>query len=146
MIRPYHQKDQAQLIQLLRLNTPQYFAPSEEEDFIDYLQNIAEHYFVMEEAGQVIACGGFNCFEAEATARISWDIVHPDSQGKGLGKALTLFRINEIKKQPNIQHIVVRTSQLAFQFYQKLGFTLEKTEKNYWAKGFDLYHMTMEVK
>jgi hypothetical protein len=36
---------------------------------------------------------------------------------------------------------MVRTSQVAYQFYQKAGFDLEKIEKDFWAKGFDLYQM-----
>jgi ribosomal protein S18 acetylase RimI-like enzyme len=41
--------------------------------------------------------------------------------------------------------IIVRTSQLAYKFYQKVGFELEKTEKDFWAKGFDLYQMKMNL-
>ena len=33
------------------------------------------------------------------------------------------------------------TSQHAYQFYEKMGFELEKIEKEYWAKNFDLYIM-----
>ena len=143
MIRPYQPKDNKQLIDLLRSNSPQYFAPSEESDFMEYLGNEAKHYFVVEENGGIIGCGGINYFADQAIARISWDIIHPDFQGKGIGKELTLFRINEIKKNAAIKTIVVRTTQLSFEFYQKMGFELEKKEKDFWAKGFDLYQMKM---
>ena len=143
MIRPYKIEDDQALITLLRLNTPQYFAESEEKDFVKYLEKEAEHYFVVEENQQVVGAGGYNFFEEEGLARISWDIVHPDFQGRGIGKQLTLHRINQIKKNPGIKLIVVRTSQLAYPFYQKIGFEVEKTEKDYWAKGLDLYYMTM---
>jgi ribosomal protein S18 acetylase RimI-like enzyme len=42
----------------------------------------------------------------------------------------------------NITTIMVRTSQLAYKFYEKNGFILKEIEKDYWAKGFDLYSMT----
>jgi ribosomal protein S18 acetylase RimI-like enzyme len=141
MIRPYHPSDKNELLVLLRLNTPAYFAPSEENDFIDYLEKEMEDYFVLEENGKIVGCGGINYWENGTVARISWDIVHPDQQGKGIGKKLTLFRIEEIKKKPTVQSIIVRTSQLAFRFYEKVGFELEKIEKDYWAEGFDLYEM-----
>ena len=35
MIRLYKTSDQLALLKILRLNTPQFFAPSEEEDFIE---------------------------------------------------------------------------------------------------------------
>ncbi len=145
MIHPYHPSDLPEVLQLLRLNTPQYFHPEEEKDFVDYLENDARHYFVMEEYGKITGCGGINYFEEEALARISWDIVHPHSQGKGIGKSLTHFRIYEVKKHPNIKTIIVRTSQLAYRFYEKMGFELVSVENDFWAKGFDLYVMKMPL-
>ncbi|MFD2247402.1 GNAT family N-acetyltransferase [Pontibacter ruber] len=144
MIRAYTRDDNEELIALLQLNIPQYFAESEVNDYIEYLDQHADNYFVVEEDGNIIGAGGYNLgFDEGKTARISWDIVHPAFQGKGIGKALTLHRIEHINKNPAIDRIVVRTTQLVYKFYQKLGFELEKTEKDYWAKGFDLYQMSM---
>lgn len=145
IIRPYIVADRQALIAMLRLNTPQYFAPEEEEEFIDYLNNKREDYFVVEEAGQVIGAGGLNNFDNNTWVRISWDLVHPDFQGRGVGKALTLFRIEEVRKRTTVRLIQVRTSQLVYPFYEKLGFELEKVEKDFWAQGFDLYQMKMEI-
>lgn len=141
MIRPYTNKDRSKLIQLLRQNIPEYFAPSEELDFKEYLENEIEDYFVYEENSEIIGAGGINYFPDEKTARISWDMIDPKHQGKGIGKKLTQHRINHLKNKSNIQWITVRTSQLAYHFYEKMGFELEKVEKDFWAKGFDLYQM-----
>ncbi|MEH0158605.1 GNAT family N-acetyltransferase [Limibacter armeniacum] len=146
MIRPYTTKDKQQVIALLRLNTPQYFDVSEEADLRHYLENELESYFVAEENNQVVGAGGINYFLSERLARISWDFVHPDVQGKGIGKALLLHRIKEINSHPEIETIMVRTSQLAYRFYEKVGFKLEKTVKDFWAEGFDLYQMKMSNK
>lgn len=145
MIRPFQPSDKVKLLKLLRLNTPAYFAPSEESDFIHYLEKEVEDYYVAEENGTIIGCGGINYLENGTVARISWDIIHPDYQGKGIGKKLTAFRIAEIKKNPTVRSIVVRTSQLAYQFYEKMGFKLERIEKDFWAAGFDLYQMEMDT-
>lgn len=144
-IRPYQSPDQPHLLDLLRRNTPQYFDPAEEQDFIKYLDIHVEHYFVVEKDDRIIACGGINYFEDEGIARISWDMVHPEFHGKGIGTELTQFRINEIKKNPAIRMIIVRTTQLVFPFYEKLGFVLERTEKDFWAAGIDLYQMSMAI-
>ncbi len=145
MIRPYKTEDKSTLVHILRLNTPEYFDPSEEKDFIEYLNNHLESYFIVEEDNSIVGSGGINYFPEEETARISWDIIHPDYQGKGIGKALTLYRIEEIKRQPNIKQIIVRTTQLVYKFYGKMGFELEKTEKDFWAPGLDLYQMRMPL-
>jgi len=145
MIRSYNPSDKHQLIALLKLNIPQYFAETEEADFIEYLDQYLEDYFVVEEAGAIVGAGGINYFASEKLARISWDVVHPDLQGKGIGTQLTQHRINLLKSNPAIELIVVRTSQVVYRFYEKMGFVLQKTEKDYWAKGFDLYEMHMPL-
>ena len=144
MIRNYTKKDKSTLIELLRQNTPEYFDPSEERDFIQYLDHEVEDYFVYEEHSKIIVAGGINYFIEEKSARISWDIVDSKSQGRGVGKKLTLHRIKHLMRNPKIDIISVRTSQHAYKFYEKMGFELVKITNDYWAKNFDLYLMQMK--
>ena len=51
------------------------------------------------------------------------------------------YRIEVLKAIPGIKKITVRTSQLAYKFYEKQGFTLNEIKRNYWADGFDMYSM-----
>ena len=146
MIRPYTSKDKEELLHLLRLNTPRYFDASEEADFTEYLEKHLQEYFVVVENGQIIGSGGINYLEQNTEARLSWDMVHPDFQGKGAGKTLTHFRLGIIQTKPSVEIIKVRTTQLVYKFYEKMGFKLQKTEKDFWAKGFDLYQMVVYVK
>lgn len=146
MIRPYTREDKSELLHLLRLNTPRYFDITEEADFVEYLDNHLEVYFVVEDKGRIVGSGGINYLHNNTEARISWDIIHPDFQGKGIGKQLTLHRINMIRDNLAVAVIVVRTTQLVYRFYQKMGFTLVKVEKDFWAKGFDLYLMKIQLK
>ena len=142
MIREYSESDKTEVIKLLQLNTPEYFDPTEEIEFIDYLDNKIQDYFVVLRNSKIVGAGGVNYFPDENTARISWDMIHPDYQGKGVGKELTQYRIDLIKTSAkNIEWIVVRTTQLTYKFYKKMGFVLDKIEKDFWAKGFDLYQM-----
>lgn len=146
MIRLFKNTDISELVKLLRLNTPKYFSHAEEVDFIEYLRTDCQNYFVVENQGVLIACGGINYgFNNGRTARLSWDIVHPVHQGKGVGRELVLYRIEQIKSDENVKRVVVRTSQYAHQFYEKLGFSLKATEKNFWSEGFDLYAMTLDI-
>ena len=145
MIRLYKTTDKKHLVELIRINTPNYFAPSEEKDFIEYLDHLLEDYFVFEEDEKIVGCGGINYFLENNSARISWDMIHPDFHGKGIGKKLTHHRINKIKENPNINLIVVRTSQLANKFYGKMGFELKRVEKDFWAEGLDLYLMEINI-
>lgn len=87
-----------------------------------------------------MGCGGFNLTADGKRGALSWDIIHPNAQGKGIGSALAKFRIVEMQKL-GLTEIGVRTSQHVYQFYEKMGFTLKEIVKDYWAEGFDLYGM-----
>ncbi|MCW4468729.1 GNAT family N-acetyltransferase [Flavobacterium sp. MFBS3-15] len=141
-IRPYSPTDQPALQELLRFNTPQYFAESEKADLIDYLAHHIDHYYVVEVYGTIMGCGGFNRTPDGKHGVLSWDIIHPDAQGKGIGSTLAKFRIAEMQKL-GMTEIGVRTSQHVYQFYEKMGFRLKEIVKDYWAEGFDLYEMEL---
>ena len=140
-IRPYQPKDEAAVLQLFQLNTPEFFAPEEEQDLMDYLRTDSENYFLIEENETLLAAGGLNFLEEGKEARIAWDFVHPGHHGRGLGSKLVEHRITLAKSNPDVEKIVVRTSQMAFRFYEKQGFELVEVQKDYWAEGFDLYYM-----
>jgi ribosomal protein S18 acetylase RimI-like enzyme len=141
VIRAYNRSDKIEVIQLFKLNTPQYFDASEEKGFVHYLDHDIEDYFVFESNRQIIGSGGVNLSSKEKSACLSYGMIHPDFQGQGIGRELTHFRINHLRRIPHIEEIVVRTSQHVFKFYEKMGFKIDHIEKDYWAKDFDLYQM-----
>ena len=141
IIREYEIADKGSVMNLLRLNTPEYFAPEEEADLERYLDGERELYYVLLFDGEIVGCGGINFADDKTTGRISWDIFHPGFQGKSLGSRLLKYRIEKLKSVGSIQRIAVRTSQLAYKFYEKQGFVLKEVITDYWAKGFDMYRM-----
>lgn len=140
-IRAYHHSDKNKVIQLLKLNTPTYFSPSEEKDFSDYLDNEIEQYFVVEIEKQIIGSGGINLPNNQSIGVISWGMIHPDFQGQSIGKQLLNHRIQVLKLIPSVKQIIVRTSQHVFPFYEKCGFEITEIIDNYWSEGFHLYKM-----
>jgi [ribosomal protein S18]-alanine N-acetyltransferase len=146
MIQAYNKKDKLKVLELIRLNTPFYFAAEEEEQFREYLEVKLEDYFVYKLKTKIIACGGINYgFDNGTAVRIAWDMVHPDHQGKGVGSELLKFRIDTIKQNPDIKRIIVRTAENTHKYYLKQGFKLISIGKDYWADGFDLYEMDMHI-
>jgi len=140
-IREYSILDKPDVMNLIRLNTPKYFAPDEEADLSNYLDNERELYFVLLFDGEIVGCGGINFADNNTTGKISWDILHPDHQGKSLGTKLLKYRIEKLKSIESIKRITVRTSQVAYRFYEKQGFELNQIVKDFWASGFDMYGM-----
>ncbi len=140
-IREYELTDKSAVMNLIRLNTPRYFAPEEEADLSRYLDSERELYYVLLFNEKIVGCGGINFADNKTTGRISWDIFHPQYQGKSLGTQLLKYRIGKLKSLGGVQKITVRTSQVAYKFYEKQGFELIEIKKDYWAKGFDMYRM-----
>jgi N-acetylglutamate synthase-like GNAT family acetyltransferase len=140
-IRNYHPDDKATLLLVFDLNCPQYFAPEERSDLQTYLDTESEDYFVVECDNKVVDCGGINIQKDKNKGVLSWDIIHPDYQKRGIGKALVAFRVERLKKTHLVEEIGVRTSQFTDQFYAKCGFELQEVVKDYWSPGYDLYDM-----
>lgn len=145
IIRPFEPEDTDAMLHLFDANTPAFFAPEERADLIFYLKNEIEHYFVLQVEDSIVACGGYNQGPNTYEKRISWDLVHPDHQGKGYGGELLKFRIQHILADGTTKKITVRTSQMVYRFYEKHHFLLQEVVRDYWADGYDLYQMSYNM-
>jgi ribosomal protein S18 acetylase RimI-like enzyme len=143
-IRPYSDQDKESVQNLFQLNVPEYFSIDEEKDLVYYLENEIQLYFVLEVEDKIVGSGGINFSEDEIQAKISWDLLHPNYQRKSFGTKLLKHRLDLLETMHSVKTITVRTSQLAYLFYEKSGFKLKEVVKDYWAKGFDLYLMELD--
>ena len=144
-IRKFEERDITLLLDLMKLHVLASFAETEIQDFENYLKFEIEHYFVIQDHELIVACGGINFKGTADQAWLSWDIVHPNLQSKGLGSMLLNHRIEVVKRMPQIHTLWVRTSQTASKFYEMKGFKIFKHVPDFWAKGFDLVEMKMEM-
>ena len=144
LIRNYTHSDKDSVLKLVQLNTPKYFAESEENDLENYLQNEIDLYYVLENDRKIIGSGGINFDDSMTIAVLSWDIIDPEHQGKSFGSQLLNYRMEQINKISSVQKIIVRTSQLTYQFYENHGFKSVEIHKDYWSKGFDMYFMVYQ--
>ena len=131
MIRPYTPANKEYLTEAFAQNIPLNFAEHELAEFCTYLDAYAGTYLVIEHEGNVIGGLGYEVQEADRSGRINWMFIHPGFTGKGYGKEAALYCINQLKQDHRVERLVVRTSQLAFPFFKKLGYQLRYTEKNY---------------
>jgi ribosomal-protein-alanine N-acetyltransferase len=136
-IREYKSNNKNEVLAILKLNVPEYFAESEIDELVDYLKHKIDQYFVAAIGDEIIGAGGINFDNSGKIAKIAWGFIDTKFKGKGVGQSLLKHRINFIKSNYDAISIKLRTSQLAYKFYKKNGFTRKEIEKDYWATGFD---------
>ena len=154
-IRLYKADDHQACLGIFDSNTPPFFDFAErnflenwlnkkDQNEMCYPNNKVESFFVVEFKEKVIACGGYYIPTHQQCANMVWGMVHKDSHRKGLGKALILFRINEITSQHPNHNITLDTSQHTFRFFEQLGFKTVKRIENAYGEGLHRYDMILE--
>jgi len=143
MIRPFNQADKDTLIEIFKLNTPQYFDTKEVYDFIEYLNNYSDTYLTFEHEGKIVGGTGYYVKETDKSGRITWIFFHPNYSGLGLGRQAVEYCLKTLKQIQKVEKLIVTTSQLAYKFFEKFGYRITKIEKDFWGLGLDLYEMEM---
>jgi ribosomal protein S18 acetylase RimI-like enzyme len=141
IIRPYHPTDKIPLLTIFRSNVPEFFDAMEVEVYETYLEKNADSYLVIELNKKI--AGGVGYLVSPSAGQITWIFFDPALRGMGLGKKAVEYCLDIFTSNPDIRKIVVTTSQLAFRFFEKMGFQLVRIEKDHWGKGLDLYEMVM---
>lgn len=80
-------------------------------------------------------------------AEIFMIAIHPDFQGKGLGKTLMDFCLKNLQKEgvKSVYLDVAVNNIRALNFYKKYGFDTLYTRKEYYRDGTDAYLMKKEI-
>jgi ribosomal protein S18 acetylase RimI-like enzyme len=146
MIRTYNISDKEKLIEIFRLNVPEFFDPKEEHEFADYLKIKSDTYLTIEFENEIIGGIGYEIRKSDKSGRINWIFLHPDFRGEGHGQKAVEFCLTILKSDPTVEVLIVRTSQLAYKFFEKSGYKLILTEKDHWGQGLDLYLMEQQIK
>lgn len=141
MIRPYKPNDKENLLRIFSLNTPKYFDKNEINDFEKYLEQKAETYLTIEVENNIVGGTGYYINENDKSGRITWIFFDPSYSGKGLGKQSVELCLKILSKDKRVEKFIVTTSQLAYKFFEKFDYSINRIEKNYWGEGLDLYEM-----
>lgn len=113
--------------------------------FTDWLEHHTQQdYYVVEQEGRLIACGGIFYNASKNEGGLSWGMVHSRHHRQGLGKAFTLYRLRLLKSAYPGAAIRIETSQHTEAFYKKMGFRTEHIIPDGFASGLDKYLMTLQ--
>ncbi|MBY6185650.1 GNAT family N-acetyltransferase [Marinobacter hydrocarbonoclasticus] len=143
MLIPYNASYRTRCIELFDTNLGKYFAPNERQEFIDFLDNLADphRYFVLVEQGQVRACGGY--YVEEGVGALSWGMVHREAHGKGLGTRLTEYRLSQLRQRDDVTVVKIDTSQHTQGFYARQGFVVTRSTPDGFGAGIDCVSMDL---
>lgn len=143
--RPYLPDDSVACLALFDSNTPQYFAPQERAEFAAFLAQAggkALPYLVLEQGGVVVACGGVELRGDHAG--LTWGMVARARHGQGLGRALTLARLDRLRAMPEVGAVVIETSQHTRGFYEGFGFVVTAIVPDGFGPGLDRCDMRLD--
>lgn len=142
--RPYTLDDRAACLALFAANTPNWFAPHEQEQYEAFLDDAPATYFVMrDDTGTVAGAGGIDVEASRRTAWLTWGMVDPARHGQGLGKVLLEHRLELLRANLNIARVCIDSSQLTAPFYEKYGFKTQRIIPDGYAKGLHRHEMEL---
>ncbi|MDM7921021.1 MAG: GNAT family N-acetyltransferase [Pyrinomonadaceae bacterium] len=142
-IRRYTPEDLEAVVKLFRSNLIKFFVEAEEKELRDFLAEYSEDYFVVEIIDEIVAAGGI-ALNADRTISLCWAMVRNDLIGTGLGKQLTLFRMEKGREKWGDLPFFTSTSQHTEGFYTKLGFHTVEHIPNGFGSGIDTCKMRRE--
>ena len=120
-VRPYSPNDLAACLRLFDSNRPQYFTVEERSQFEAFLAAPFGSYYVLENDGDLLGCGGFVGENEVGLVRLTWGMVRHDLHRSGLGKFLLFYRLREIGKLAGMTMVRVETTQHTVGFFEKAG-------------------------
>ena len=120
-VRPYSPKDLAACLRLFDSNRPHYFTDEERGQFKAFLAAPFGSYYVLENDGDLLGCGGFVGENEIGLVKLTWGMVRHDLHRRGLGKFLLFYRLREIGKLAGMTMVRVETAQHTVGFFEKAG-------------------------
>lgn len=140
LIRSYHIGDKQDCLDIFDSSVPDFFDASERVLLSEFLDNPVGPYFVIEKDGTAIGSGGYRK-EDRGQARFTWGMVHRDHHGEGLGRMMAEHRIGEIEKSGDFVELELFTTPKVAPFFEKFGFSVQKTIPDGFAPGMDQVQM-----
>lgn len=147
LIRRYQSSDMQACLHIFDGNTPRFFSLVEREDFKNFLVNdaVVWDYLVIEDNGSIVACGGHNVDKDAKSASFCWGMVANNLHSTGLGKMLTIARLETASALGSVTSVRLDTSQHTQGFYARFGFVPERIIPDGYGPGLDRWEMTLSL-
>lgn len=143
MFRNYKARDQSACLSLFDQNCPEFFAPNERDDYLEFLDTNPARYQLCIYDDKVV--GAFGVFDdTHDDHRLNWIMLNPEMQGIGLG-TMVMNRVLDTAGELEAQNIHIATSQVAYKFFEKFGAEIVKKTENGWGQNMHKYDMIIRL-
>ncbi|MBB5235246.1 GNAT family N-acetyltransferase [Deinococcus budaensis] len=150
-VRPFTSTDREACLALFDSNVPGFFAPHERAEFETWLGQPFDsgefgEYFVLEDTGRVVACGGvwLDLARPERSAGLSWGMVAREAHRRGYGSKLLAFRLERLRELGAREAHLDTTPQSA-SFFARFGFREVGRVPGGYGPGLDRVDMVAEL-
>ncbi len=123
-LRPYREPDRDAMLGLYDANAPDRFPEPDRLKFERFLDSDPESdsYFVAESAGgEIVACGGVSLLHDRVNV-LSYGLVSPEHQGRGVGSALALARLTFATRVAGQNFSLIFAVPKSLGFYHRFGY------------------------
>jgi ribosomal protein S18 acetylase RimI-like enzyme len=143
--RIFESNDTGACLRVFDSNVPDFFHISERGEFETFLHDLPGPYLVLEADAEIVGCGGHAIRGDGRTADLCWGMIRRDLHGQGLGRHLTLARLEVATRDERVGAVALSTSQHTVRFYEKLGFGVLEVSPDGFGPGLDRIDMRRDL-
>ena len=140
--KDYSMESYNDCIELFDLNCPEFFAPIEKNDYIEFLNQTKEGYVTIHHDSILIGAYGVHKTSSESASQ-SWTLIHPKYQNQGIGR-LIMERVFSFLESNQLDKLFLYTSQQTEAFFVKFGAIRIDYIENGWGEGLHRIEMKIE--
>jgi GNAT superfamily N-acetyltransferase len=143
IFRPYSSQDRKACLALFDANCPAYFASNERADYEEFLATVPKSYELCLIDDEV--AGAFGLIGTDtARRRLSWIMLDPRSQGRGVGRAIMNY-VAAIAVADGIPVVDIAASHISAPFFARFGAITVNVTDNGWGPGMHRVDMELRV-
>ena len=110
---------------------------------MSYLDAGPEGYEVCELGGRIVAAFGLAPVDGRGCS-LNWIMLHPDSQGAGIGTAI-MERVIALGRESGSTLIEIAASHKSAPFFARFGAIAKEHTADGWGPGMDRVDMVLEL-
>ena len=138
----YSPKFELACMALFDANCPQFFAPNERDDYLDFLKSQPVGYQVCLLNDEVV--GAFGLLKYNQEYAINWIMLSPKTQGSGIGKQV-MEHVIATAVAKSIDRISIAASHLSAPFFAKFGAVAVNEIEHGWGQDMHRIDMVLNI-